>query len=46
MTRNSPKERTPETIRAGNRRLGLILLVVAALFFAAVVVDQYVRSRG
>ncbi|CAN7170394.1 cytochrome oxidase small assembly protein [Caballeronia sp. dw_19] len=46
MTRNSQKQRTPEQVRAGNKRLGLILLAVAAVFFAAVVVDQYVRSRG
>jgi hypothetical protein len=46
MTRNSQKQRTPEQVRAGNKRLGLILLAVAAVFFLAVVVDQYVRSRG
>jgi hypothetical protein len=46
MNRNSQKQRTPEQVRAGNKRLGLILLAVAAVFFLAVVVDQYVRSRG
>jgi hypothetical protein len=46
MTRNSQKQRTPAEVRAGNKRLGLILLAVAAVFFLAVVVDQYVRSRG
>ena len=46
MTRNSQKQRTPAEVRAGNKRLGLILLAVAAVFFMAVVVDQYVRSRG
>lgn len=40
MTRNPQKRRTPEQIRAGNRRLGLILLVVAAAFFLAGVVKQ------
>jgi hypothetical protein len=46
MNRNSQKRRTPAQVRAGNKRLGLILLAVAAVFFLAVVVDQYVRSRG
>jgi hypothetical protein len=46
MTRNSQKQQTPAEVRAGNKRLGLILLAVAAVFFMAVVVDQYVRSRG
>jgi hypothetical protein len=46
MNRNSQKQRTPAQVRAGNKRLGLILLAVAAVFFLAVVVDQYVRSRG
>jgi hypothetical protein len=46
MTRNSQKQRTPAEVRAGNKRLGFILLAVAAVFFLAVVVDQYVRSRG
>ncbi|WP_205984082.1 MULTISPECIES: cytochrome oxidase small assembly protein [unclassified Paraburkholderia] len=40
MTRNSQTRRTPEQIRAGNRRLGLILLLVAAAFFLGGVVKQ------
>ncbi|WP_103702939.1 cytochrome oxidase small assembly protein [Paraburkholderia eburnea] len=40
MTRNSQKRRTPEQIRAGNLRLGLILLAVAAVFFLGAVVKQ------
>ncbi len=40
MTGNSPKRRTPEQIRAGNLRLGLILLAVAAVFFLGAVVKQ------
>jgi hypothetical protein len=40
MTRNSQERRTPEQIRASNRRLGLILLTVAAVFFAGAVIKQ------
>ncbi len=40
MTRNSDKRRTPEQIRAGNRRLGLVLLAIVAAFFLAGVVKQ------
>lgn len=40
MTRNTEKRRTPEQIRAGNRRLGLVLLAVVAAFFLAGVVKQ------
>ncbi|MGF6600559.1 hypothetical protein P3T23_005296 [Paraburkholderia sp. GAS448] len=40
MTRNSQERRTPEQIRAGNKRLGLILLAIAAVFFVSVVVKQ------
>jgi len=40
MTRNPQKRRTPEEIRAGNLRLGLILLVVVAVFFLGAVVKQ------
>jgi len=40
MTRNSHKRRTPEEIRAGNLRLGLILLAVVAAFFVSAVVKQ------
>jgi hypothetical protein len=46
MTRNSLKQRTAAEIRAGNKRIGLILLAVAAVFFVAIFIDQYVRSRG
>jgi len=40
MTRNSQERRTPEQIRAGNKRLGLILAAIAAVFFVSVVVKQ------
>ncbi|AFT84403.1 MULTISPECIES: cytochrome oxidase small assembly protein [Burkholderiaceae] len=40
MTRNPQERRTPEQIRASNRRLGLVLLAIAAVFFAAVIVNQ------
>ncbi|WP_091994173.1 cytochrome oxidase small assembly protein [Paraburkholderia lycopersici] len=40
MTRDPQKRRTPAEIRAGNLRLGLILLAVVAVFFAAAVVKQ------
>ncbi|WP_438395212.1 cytochrome oxidase small assembly protein [Caballeronia sp. DA-9] len=43
MTRNSQKQRTPAEVRAGNKRLGLILLAVAAVFFLAVVVCALLR---
>ncbi|WP_323122600.1 cytochrome oxidase small assembly protein [Burkholderia alba] len=46
MTRNPPEGRTPEQIRAGNKRLGLILLVVVAGFFVAVVVKQWILSTS
>ncbi|WP_415914581.1 cytochrome oxidase small assembly protein [Paraburkholderia sp. J41] len=35
-----PRRRTREQIRAGNRRIGLVLLVVVAGFFAAAIVHQ------
>ncbi|MBK1824441.1 cytochrome oxidase small assembly protein [Burkholderia cenocepacia] len=41
MTRNPPEKRTPEQIRAGNKRLGLTLLVIAAVFFVGVVIKQW-----
>lgn len=41
MTRNPQERRTPEQIRAGNKRLGLILLVIAAVFFVGVVIKQW-----
>ena len=34
---HSQKRRTPEQIRAGNLRLGLILLAIAAVFFVSIV---------
>jgi hypothetical protein len=34
------KRRTPEQIRLGNLRLGLILLAVVAAFFLAAIVKQ------
>jgi hypothetical protein len=40
MTRNPQKSRTPEQIRAGNLRLGLILLAVVAAFFLGAVIKQ------
>jgi hypothetical protein len=40
MTRKPPKRRTPEEIRAGTRRLGLILFAIAAGFFVAAFVKQ------
>jgi len=40
MTRNSQQRRTPEQVRAGNKRLGLILLVVVIVFFTGAVIKQ------
>jgi hypothetical protein len=40
MTRNSQERRTPEQIRAGNKRIGLVMFAIAALFFVAIVVKQ------
>jgi hypothetical protein len=40
MTRNPQERRTPEQIRAGNRRIGFVMFVIAAVFFAAVIVHQ------
>jgi len=40
MTRNPQQIRTPEDIRAGNVRLGLILLAIVAMFFVAILVKQ------
>jgi hypothetical protein len=40
MTRNSQERRTPEQIRAGNRRIGLVMFAVAAIFFASVIIKQ------
>ncbi|WP_218883608.1 cytochrome oxidase small assembly protein [Burkholderia guangdongensis] len=41
MTRNPQQRRTPEEIRKGNKRLGLILLAIAAVFFMGVVIKQW-----
>jgi hypothetical protein len=41
MTRNPEQRRSPAQIRAGNLRLGLILLAVAAGFFMAAVMKQW-----
>ncbi|WP_090547134.1 cytochrome oxidase small assembly protein [Paraburkholderia caballeronis] len=42
MTRNSPdRRRTPEQIRAASRRLGFIMLAIAAVFFVSIVVRQW-----
>ncbi len=40
MTRNSQKRRTPEEIRAGSLRLGLLLLAIVAFFFVSAIVKQ------
>ncbi|MFC5429510.1 cytochrome oxidase small assembly protein [Paraburkholderia denitrificans] len=40
MNRNSQKKRTPGQIRAGNLRLGLILLAVVVVFFVSAIVKQ------
>ncbi|MEW9584133.1 cytochrome oxidase small assembly protein [Paraburkholderia sp. DGU8] len=41
MTRNPHERRTPEQIRAGNRRIGLVMFIVAAIFFASVIIKQW-----
>jgi hypothetical protein len=41
MTRNPEQRRSPEQIRAGNLRLGLILLAIAVVFFMAAVINQW-----
>jgi len=47
MTRNSPeRRRTPEQIRAASRRLGFILLAIAAAFFVSIVVKQWLFGGG
>ncbi|WP_220274661.1 cytochrome oxidase small assembly protein [Trinickia dinghuensis] len=35
------KRRTPEQVRAGNLRLGLILFAIAAVFFLGFVLRQW-----
>jgi hypothetical protein len=41
MTLNPQKRRTPEEIRAGNLRLGLIMFAIAAVFFVGIFVKQW-----
>ncbi|MBK5084477.1 hypothetical protein IQ287_00510 [Burkholderia sp. R-69927] len=40
MTRNPQERRTPEQVRAGNRRIGIVMFVIAAAFFASVIIHQ------
>jgi hypothetical protein len=40
MTHHPLQRRTPEQIRAGNRRLGLIMFVIAAAFFVGIFVKR------
>jgi hypothetical protein len=40
MTRHPQERRTPEQIRAGNRRIGLVMLAIAAIFFASAIIKQ------
>jgi hypothetical protein len=40
MTRNPQERRTPEQVRAGNRRIGIVMFVIAAAFFASVISHQ------
>ncbi|WP_244847767.1 MULTISPECIES: cytochrome oxidase small assembly protein [unclassified Caballeronia] len=46
MAPNPQKRRSREDIRAGNKRLGLIMVLIAAVFFLGIVVRQYLLSRG
>ncbi|BAN21962.1 cytochrome oxidase small assembly protein [Caballeronia insecticola] len=46
MTLDPQKRRTPEEIRAGNKRLGIVMVLIAAVFFVGIVVRQYLLSRG
>jgi hypothetical protein len=46
MTRNPPQRRSPEQLRAGNKRLGLILLAIVTVFFVGVVVKQWFLSTS
>jgi hypothetical protein len=46
MTRNSPEKRTPEQVRAASRRLGFVLLTIAAIFFVAIIVKQWLFGGG
>jgi hypothetical protein len=38
------KRRTPDEVRAGNLRLGLILLAIAAVFFLGFVLKQWLLN--
>lgn len=40
MIRNPQQRRSPEQIRAGNKRLGFIMFVIAAVFFVGIFVKQ------
>jgi len=46
MTRPSPERRTPEQVRAASRRLAWTLVAIAAVFFAAIVVKQWLFGGG
>ncbi|KMZ12363.1 hypothetical protein BHUM_04768c [Candidatus Burkholderia humilis] len=46
MVPNPQKRRTPEEIRAGNKRRGIVMMLIAAVFFLGIVVRQYLLSRG
>ncbi|KND56080.1 putative membrane protein [Candidatus Paraburkholderia kirkii] len=46
MAPDPQKRRTPEEIRAGNKRLGIVMVLIAAVFFVGIVVRQYLLSRG
>ncbi|WP_341313340.1 cytochrome oxidase small assembly protein [Paraburkholderia sp. IMGN_8] len=41
MTRNPQERRTPEQIRASNKRIGFVMLAIAAVFFASVIIKQW-----
>ncbi|MEM5295391.1 cytochrome oxidase small assembly protein [Burkholderia sp. JPY481] len=40
MTRNPQERRTPEQILTGNRRIGLVMFAIAAVFFASIILKQ------
>ncbi|WP_222105665.1 cytochrome oxidase small assembly protein [Paraburkholderia sp. BCC1884] len=40
MTRNPQERRSPEQIRAGNRRIGWVMFAIAAVFFASAIIRQ------
>ena len=45
MNRNPQQRRTPEQIRAGNKRLGLTLLVIAAVFVGVVIKQWWLSTH-